>query len=181
MEEILVYAVSWQSEILQGLDRWGGILISSLLNRIKIQTVSCQTIKCFVFSPQASDLEGEIDLTKCYNVSEYQVQRNYGFQIHVRKHNRQKKTVSSAWTSSVTCFYVTDSKRCLHVVGHDVWDTQELDPGSDEERTSRPRPRRDQVTSSLRLQPRGEGYKINVESIQTKWLLVVLVGPQQVF
>uniref|UniRef100_A0AAQ5X686 PH domain-containing protein n=1 Tax=Amphiprion ocellaris TaxID=80972 RepID=A0AAQ5X686_AMPOC len=33
---------------------------------------------------EASDLEGEIDLTKCYNVSEYQVQRNYGFQIHVR-------------------------------------------------------------------------------------------------
>lgn len=33
---------------------------------------------------QASDLQGELDLTKCYNVSEYQVQRNYGFQIHVR-------------------------------------------------------------------------------------------------
>eukprot|EP00064_Thunnus_orientalis_P017990 superscaffoldBa00003991_g18077 len=32
---------------------------------------------------EASDLEGEIDLTKCFNVSEYQVQRNYGFQIHV--------------------------------------------------------------------------------------------------
>ncbi|XP_018517058.1 myosin phosphatase Rho-interacting protein [Lates calcarifer] len=31
---------------------------------------------------EASDLEGEIDLTRCYNVSEYQVQRNYGFQIH---------------------------------------------------------------------------------------------------
>ncbi|TMS15601.1 Myosin phosphatase Rho-interacting protein [Larimichthys crocea] len=31
---------------------------------------------------EASDLEGEIDLTKCFNVSEYQVQRNYGFQIH---------------------------------------------------------------------------------------------------
>lgn len=39
----------------------------------------------FVFSPQASELEGEIDLTKCFNVSEFQVQRNYGFQIHVRK------------------------------------------------------------------------------------------------
>ncbi|CAB1418969.1 unnamed protein product [Pleuronectes platessa] len=31
---------------------------------------------------EASDLEGEIDLARCYNVSEYQVQRNYGFQIH---------------------------------------------------------------------------------------------------
>ncbi|KAI3359491.1 hypothetical protein L3Q82_013891 [Scortum barcoo] len=34
---------------------------------------------------EASDLEGEIDLTKCFNVSEYQVQRNYGFQIHTLK------------------------------------------------------------------------------------------------
>ncbi|XP_031588120.1 myosin phosphatase Rho-interacting protein-like isoform X1 [Oreochromis aureus] len=34
---------------------------------------------------EASDLEGEINLTKCYNVSEYQVQRNYGFQIHTLK------------------------------------------------------------------------------------------------
>uniref|UniRef100_A0A3Q0S5M5 PH domain-containing protein n=1 Tax=Amphilophus citrinellus TaxID=61819 RepID=A0A3Q0S5M5_AMPCI len=34
---------------------------------------------------EASALEGEIDLTKCYNVSEYQVQRNYGFQIHTLK------------------------------------------------------------------------------------------------
>ncbi|XP_071752207.2 uncharacterized protein LOC139909143 isoform X1 [Centroberyx gerrardi] len=34
---------------------------------------------------EASDLEGEIDLAKCYSVSEYQVQRNYGFQIHTQK------------------------------------------------------------------------------------------------
>uniref|UniRef100_A0A1A8F381 PH domain-containing protein n=1 Tax=Nothobranchius korthausae TaxID=1143690 RepID=A0A1A8F381_9TELE len=31
---------------------------------------------------ETSDLGGEIDLTKCFSVSEYQVQRNYGFQIH---------------------------------------------------------------------------------------------------
>lgn len=37
------------------------------------------------FCSQASDLEGEIDLTKCLKVCEYQVQRNYGFQIHVRE------------------------------------------------------------------------------------------------
>lgn len=34
---------------------------------------------------ESSNLEGEIDLTKCYSVSEYQVQRNYGFQIHTQK------------------------------------------------------------------------------------------------
>ncbi|XP_056152633.1 interaptin isoform X2 [Lampris incognitus] len=31
---------------------------------------------------EASDLDGEIDLSACYNVTEYQAQRNYGFQIH---------------------------------------------------------------------------------------------------
>ncbi|KAK6478335.1 protein outspread-like [Huso huso] len=34
---------------------------------------------------EASDLDGEIDLTACYNVTEYQVQRNYGFQIHTNE------------------------------------------------------------------------------------------------
>lgn len=40
----------------------------------------------FYLSPlQAADLDGEIDLSTCYDVTEYPVQRNYGFQIHVRK------------------------------------------------------------------------------------------------
>uniref|UniRef100_A0A7N6BEU3 PH domain-containing protein n=1 Tax=Anabas testudineus TaxID=64144 RepID=A0A7N6BEU3_ANATE len=34
---------------------------------------------------EASDLDGEIDLTSCYNVTEYQAQRNYGFQIHTQE------------------------------------------------------------------------------------------------
>ncbi|KAK2820968.1 hypothetical protein Q5P01_023927 [Channa striata] len=34
---------------------------------------------------EASDLDGEIDLTTCYNVTEYQAQRNYGFQIHTQE------------------------------------------------------------------------------------------------
>ncbi|KAJ8363758.1 hypothetical protein SKAU_G00125890 [Synaphobranchus kaupii] len=34
---------------------------------------------------EASDLDGEIDLTTCYNVTEYQVQRNYGFQIYTQE------------------------------------------------------------------------------------------------
>uniref|UniRef100_A0A8C3V5T1 Myosin phosphatase Rho-interacting protein n=1 Tax=Catharus ustulatus TaxID=91951 RepID=A0A8C3V5T1_CATUS len=33
---------------------------------------------------EAADLDGEIDLSTCYDVTEYPVQRNYGFQIHVR-------------------------------------------------------------------------------------------------
>ncbi|MCI4374934.1 hypothetical protein PGIGA_G00012190, partial [Pangasianodon gigas] len=36
--------------------------------------------------PQAADLDGEIDLSTCYDVTEFPVQRNYGFQIHWKKH-----------------------------------------------------------------------------------------------
>ncbi|XP_032358205.1 protein outspread isoform X1 [Etheostoma spectabile] len=34
---------------------------------------------------EASDLDGEMDLSTCYNVTEYQAQRNYGFQIHTQE------------------------------------------------------------------------------------------------
>ena len=33
---------------------------------------------------QADELDGEIDLRSCTDVTEYAVQRNYGLQIHVR-------------------------------------------------------------------------------------------------
>ncbi|XP_024912914.1 myosin phosphatase Rho-interacting protein isoform X6 [Cynoglossus semilaevis] len=34
---------------------------------------------------EASDLDGEIDLSTCYNVSEYPAQRNYGFKIYTQE------------------------------------------------------------------------------------------------
>ncbi|XP_054457262.1 myosin phosphatase Rho-interacting protein isoform X3 [Anoplopoma fimbria] len=34
---------------------------------------------------EASDLDGEIGLSTCYSVTEYQAQRNYGFQIHTQE------------------------------------------------------------------------------------------------
>ncbi|XP_037547244.1 myosin phosphatase Rho-interacting protein isoform X2 [Nematolebias whitei] len=34
---------------------------------------------------EASDLDGEIDLSTCYSVTEYQAQRNYGFQVHTQE------------------------------------------------------------------------------------------------
>lgn len=80
---------------------------------------------CFVFSPQASELEGEIDLTKCFNVSEFQVQRNYGFQIHVRKKFTDKTSnfCLIETIGKVFLFYVLDPKRCLHIVSHDFGDS----------------------------------------------------------
>lgn len=84
-------------------------------------------------SSQASDLEGEIDLTKCYNVSEYQVQRNYGFQIHVRPHNATSFTKETQLCHLLINFvYFADTEGRLHTVSHDCRDTQELDPVSDE-------------------------------------------------
>lgn len=46
--------------------------------------ISFSDFNIFCIYQQASDLDGEIDLSTCYNVTEYQAQRNYGFQIHVR-------------------------------------------------------------------------------------------------
>ncbi|XP_044159335.1 myosin phosphatase Rho-interacting protein isoform X5 [Bufo gargarizans] len=34
---------------------------------------------------EAADLDGEIDLSTCFDVTEYPVQRNYGFQIHTKE------------------------------------------------------------------------------------------------
>ncbi|KAJ8245817.1 hypothetical protein GJAV_G00260620 [Gymnothorax javanicus] len=34
---------------------------------------------------EAADLDGEIDLSTCYDVTEFLVQRNYGFQIHTKE------------------------------------------------------------------------------------------------
>lgn len=58
---------------------------------------------------QASDLEGEIDLTKCYNVTEYQVQRNYGFQIHVRVH------INSSYTKQSHLYFLHEQELNLNV------------------------------------------------------------------
>lgn len=40
----------------------------------------------WAFLLQADELDGEIDLRSCTDVTEYAVQRNYGFQIHVSLH-----------------------------------------------------------------------------------------------
>lgn len=41
-------------------------------------------VPSLVFLLQADELDGEIDLRSCTDVTEFAVQRNYGFQIHVR-------------------------------------------------------------------------------------------------
>ncbi|XP_067859081.1 myosin phosphatase Rho-interacting protein-like isoform X6 [Heptranchias perlo] len=46
---------------------------------------------------EAVDLDGEIDLSSCYDVTEYEVQRNYGFQIHTKA----KAYILSAMTSGI--------------------------------------------------------------------------------
>ncbi|XP_006973689.1 myosin phosphatase Rho-interacting protein isoform X6 [Peromyscus maniculatus bairdii] len=46
---------------------------------------------------EAADLDGEIDLSTCYDVTEYPVQRNYGFQIHTK----EGEFILSAMTSGI--------------------------------------------------------------------------------
>ncbi|XP_018092140.1 myosin phosphatase Rho-interacting protein isoform X10 [Xenopus laevis] len=46
---------------------------------------------------EAADLDGEIDLSTCYDVTEYPVQRNYGFQIHIK----EGEFILSAMTSGI--------------------------------------------------------------------------------
>uniref|UniRef100_A0A8C5RG87 Myosin phosphatase Rho interacting protein n=1 Tax=Laticauda laticaudata TaxID=8630 RepID=A0A8C5RG87_LATLA len=46
---------------------------------------------------EAADLDGEIDLSTCFDVTEYSVQRNYGFQIHTK----EGKFILSAMTSGI--------------------------------------------------------------------------------
>lgn len=44
--------------------------------------VGCECITVF-FSSQKDDMDGEIDLKSCVKVSEFDVEKNYGFQIQV--------------------------------------------------------------------------------------------------
>ncbi|XP_073492415.1 myosin phosphatase Rho-interacting protein isoform X1 [Aquarana catesbeiana] len=46
---------------------------------------------------EAADLDGEIDLSTCYDVTEFPVQRNYGFQIHTK----EGEYILSAMTSGI--------------------------------------------------------------------------------
>lgn len=119
VEEILVCSDGSQPEILQGLNRRGGELVFFFLCCIFL----CWKVLCFIpglisLSPQASDLDGEIDLSTCCNVTEYQAQRNYGFQIHVRGF------ISSCFYHEcsfippfilfICCHWVTKTTVCIH-------------------------------------------------------------------
>lgn len=51
----------------------------------KRNNISCFCVGCerIVFSVQRDDMDGEIDLKSCVKVSEFDVEKNYGFQIQV--------------------------------------------------------------------------------------------------
>uniref|UniRef100_A0A8C7KS70 Myosin phosphatase Rho interacting protein n=1 Tax=Oncorhynchus kisutch TaxID=8019 RepID=A0A8C7KS70_ONCKI len=55
------------------------------LRSIKERLLTMEKSLCPDIIVLASDLDGEINLSTCYNVTEYQAQRNYGFQIHTRE------------------------------------------------------------------------------------------------
>lgn len=67
----------------------------------------------YLFPLQAADLDGEIDLSTCYDVTEYPVQRNYGFQIHVRKMWGRRKSPAAGQPTGLLMLC-----RCLGMLVH---------------------------------------------------------------
>ncbi|XP_012506877.1 PREDICTED: myosin phosphatase Rho-interacting protein isoform X2 [Propithecus coquereli] len=59
---------------------------------------------------EAADLDGEIDLSTCYDVTEYPVQRNYGFQIHTK----DGEFTLSAMTSGIRRNWIQTIMKHVH-------------------------------------------------------------------
>uniref|UniRef100_A0A5F9D6J6 Myosin phosphatase Rho interacting protein n=1 Tax=Oryctolagus cuniculus TaxID=9986 RepID=A0A5F9D6J6_RABIT len=59
---------------------------------------------------EAADLDGEIDLSTCYDVTEYPVQRNYGFQIHTK----EGEFTLSAMTSGIRRNWIQTIMKHVH-------------------------------------------------------------------
>ncbi|XP_023440748.2 LOW QUALITY PROTEIN: myosin phosphatase Rho-interacting protein [Dasypus novemcinctus] len=59
---------------------------------------------------EAADLDGEIDLSTCYDVTEYPVQRNYGFQIHTK----EGEFTLSAMTSGIRRNWIQTIRKHVH-------------------------------------------------------------------
>ncbi|XP_036924766.1 myosin phosphatase Rho-interacting protein isoform X3 [Sturnira hondurensis] len=59
---------------------------------------------------EAADLDGEIDLSTCYGVTEYPVQRNYGFQIHTK----EGEFTLSAMTSGIRRNWIQTIMKHVH-------------------------------------------------------------------
>ncbi|EHB15896.1 Myosin phosphatase Rho-interacting protein [Heterocephalus glaber] len=59
---------------------------------------------------EAADLDGEIDLSTCYDVTEYLVQRNYGFQIHTK----EGEFTLSAMTSGIRQNWIQTIMKHVH-------------------------------------------------------------------
>ena len=83
----------------------GAVALNKVLNTELQQSKQANTVnrqilhrsvaeKSFLMSAdlQACDLDGEVDLSSCYDVTEFPVQRNYGFQILVSSTHQHSTT-----------------------------------------------------------------------------------------
>ncbi|XP_057571573.1 myosin phosphatase Rho-interacting protein isoform X11 [Hippopotamus amphibius kiboko] len=90
---------------------------------------------------EAADLDGEIDLSVCYDVTEHPVQRNYGFQIHTK----EATFTLSAMTSGIRRNWIQTIMKHVHPASApDV--TSSLPPGKDRSGSpseTRPREKQD--------------------------------------
>lgn len=93
-------------------------------------------------------MDGEIDLKSCVRVSEFDVEKNYGFQIQVI--SITALSVSSFYSTPALAshrpnslvFVFPDEGGRVHALCHDGWHQEKLDRGSKEvcpaEQLSRP-------------------------------------------
>uniref|UniRef100_A0A8C6XV97 Myosin phosphatase Rho interacting protein n=1 Tax=Naja naja TaxID=35670 RepID=A0A8C6XV97_NAJNA len=100
---------------------------------------------------EAADLDGEIDLSTCFDVTEYSVQRNYGFQIHTK----EGKFILSAMTSGIRRNWIqTIMKHVRPTVAPDV--TSSLPEEKSKNGTSFetcPKPSEKQETEQAEIDP----------------------------
>ncbi|XP_051023757.1 myosin phosphatase Rho-interacting protein isoform X6 [Acomys russatus] len=93
---------------------------------------------------EAADLDGEIDLSTCFDVTEYPVQRNYGFQIHTK----EGEFTLSAMTSGIRRNWIqTIMKHVLPTSAPDVTSSlpEEKSKSTSFETCSRPNEKQEAV------------------------------------
>lgn len=136
-------------------------------------TFGLQSVTACFTSPlplQAADLDGEIDLSTCYDVTEYPVQRNYGFQIHVRptwgggrvRWLSRAPALGAGWLQGARggaggacsaalsrALLSPDEGRGVHPLCHDVWHPPQLDSDHHEARSPHHCPRRNKVRGGV--------------------------------
>lgn len=113
VEETLVCSGWYFAEVLQRLGGWGGTTWRFL--RTFPGFLGLLVTNLFVAVLQSDDLDGEINLTSCVNVSDCDVEKNYGLQIQVCIYCTCSLCCTDRWTVRHTHTHLPPFPRQLHV------------------------------------------------------------------